>query len=888
MIRKIKYPLLAIIIVFLLSLSTLVGIYTDFLWFKALEYQDVFLKIISTKIILFFVVGLFFLGVIGLNIYIASYYSSMKKWASRITIAISSFIALLMGVFGASYWKTYLLYFNQTLFNLQDPILMKDVSFYIFSLPFYNALWSIVFITTIITLIIITLYYFQQFIFSLFNQEVDPHTNTYKEFNLFKEFKKIHREKLVHIAILGSIVFILLAIKNYLQRYSVMFSEAGIVVGAGYTDVHIFLPVIKIMMILAIIIAVIFYIWIFYFSKEPKLRKRHIILFLIGLYIVFAVVGEFIVPSVVQSLVVSPNEINLEAPYIDNNIKFTRIAYGLDDVDESFFNLNQTLSKEMLDQEKHTIDNVRILDYRPLTQTYKQTQEIRLYYDLADVDIDRYQINGDYTQVLLSARELDQNQIASNAQTWVNLHMVYTHGFGAVMSPVNEVTSEGLPYYLIKDIPPITDYETLKIDQPRIYYGEKFSNFVLTNTKTKEFDYPKGNTNEYIHYDGKGGIKLDSTLKKLGIAFRFRDVKLLLSSEITDESKIMFDRNIQKRINKITPFLMLDYDPYLVIKDGKLYWIQDAYTTSNRFPYSEKRGNINYIRNAVKVVVDAYNGDVTYYIADEDPILQTYAKIFPNLFKSFDEMPLKDHIRYPEDMFKIQSSIYADYHMNDTKVFYNKEDAWQIPYEIYGTSEQTVMEPFYMILKLPGETKEEFVLLRTYTPLKKDNMIAWFAARCDKENYGKLVLYKFPKDQLIYGPLQIEAKIDQDSEISQQLTLWSQQGSRVTRGNLLVIPIQNSLLYIEPLYLQAEKGQLPQLKRVIVSDGEKVVMETSLDKALSVILGKEVRSETKTPLGTTESASEVYDRILDAMQKGNWEEFGNSFEKLGRIIENMG
>jgi len=554
------------------------------------------------------------------------------------------------------------------------------------------------------------------------------------------------------------------------------------------------------------------------------------------------------------------------------------------------------LTSEMLDEAKETIDNIRILDWRPLTKTYKQTQEIRLYYDLAGIDIDRYTINGKYTQVMLAPRELDQRQITEKAKTWVNLHMVYTHGFGVVMSPVNQVTKQGLPHYFIKDIPPIytVDEEKLKISKPQVYYGEKDNGFVLVNTKTKEFDFPKGDTNEYINYDGKGGVVLNSFLKKLLMAIRFSDVKILLSSDISTESKIMFTRHIAQRISKLTPFIGLDKDPYLVIDKGRLLWIVDAYTFSGNFPYSEKYGQINYIRNSVKIVVDAYDGSVIYYVMNtKDPIIATYTKIFPNQFKQFEDMPesLKEHIRYPVDLFKIQAHIYSTYHMDDVKVFYNKEDAWQIPYEVYGVGQKVKVEPYYIIIKLPKEDKAEFVLMTSFSPMKKDNMIAWMAARSDGEYYGKLILYKFQKDKLIYGPLQIEAKIDQDSEISKQLTLWSQQGSRVTRGNLLVIPINDSILYIEPLYMQAETGQLPELKRVLVSDGIRVVMEENLAMALEVLFGKTkqviVEKEKKSGPKLVEEAQTYYDLIEDAMKQGDWAGIGDNLGKLGRVLDRL-
>lgn len=893
--KFIKSFFILIVIILILSISKIVGLYTDYLWFDSLGFSKIFTVSLTSKLLIFFFATLFFFIFAAINLWIASKLQK-SKLPFKVSVLVILFLAFFQGLAASSAWLIVLQYLNQVSFNLQDPILAKDASFYVFSLPFFLALWKYLFACILLTTLIVAFYYLQQFITSLFTSNVDPNTNTiYKSFNLKQGISKIKRSAMVHMTVLASLIFFLLALKHYLARFSVLYSEKGIVVGAGYTDVFVFLPVVKFLMIFAIIIAVLFYVWIFYFSKVPKLGKRHIIAFILVIYLLFVIVGEIVIPEIVQALKVSPNEINLEKPYIENNIRFTKIAYGLDEVEEKDFDLEQSLNSATLVRAKETIDNVRILDYRPLTQTYKQTQEIRLYYDLSGIDIDRYDINGKYTQVMLAPRELDQTQIAENAKTWVNLHMVYSHGFGVVMSPVNSVTKQGLPNYLVKDIPPsyTVKENNLRVDQPRIYYGEKDNDFVLVNTKTNEFDYPKGNINEYINYDGKGGVKLDSFMKKLLMAIRFADIKILLSSDVTSESKIMFLRNIQNRISKITPFLMLDNDSYLVISEGKLYWIQDAYTVTGNFPYSQKFGGINYMRNSVKVVVDAYNGDVTYYVVDmKDPLMMVYAKIFPKQFKKFEDMPagIKQHIRYPEDLFKVQSQIFSTYHMNDATVFYNKEDAWQIPHEVYGTGQQITVEPYYIIMKLPDEKKEEFVLMTTFTPIKKDNMIAWLAARSDKENYGKLLLYKFPKDKLIYGPLQIEARIDQDSEISQQLTLWGQQGSRVTRGNLLVIPIENSLLYIEPLYIQAETGQLPELKRVLVSDGDRIVMEIDLETALKELFGTTVRKNTKTTIEDKsqeelmKEASDYYDAILDAMDKGDWSAFGENFDRLGEIL----
>ena len=889
--------LLFVIVLLFISISGLTRLFTDYLWFNALGFEQIFLITLFSKIKLFVIAAAAFFLFAAINVGISSKIIEKKKFPFQSKLLIITILSVVIGMRVSSEWFKFLQFINQTSFNLVDPIFAKDISFYIFSLPFYQFILGFSMSMVILTIILVVLDYLISFV-SIKQILTNPkfHEGTIPPPSRSFDFKILFtkRKAIAHSGILISILFLLLAIKHYLSRFSIMYSEQGIVVGAGYSDVVAYLPMIKIMMFLAVIMAVWLLVWVFFISKQPKLRKRHIFVYALLVYLLFGFIGPTVIPGLVQTLKVSPNEINLEKPYIENNIKFTRIAYGLEDIEEKDFEVDGGLTSEILDEAKETIDNIRILDWRPLIKTYKQTQEIRLYYDLAGIDIDRYTIDGKYTQVMLAPRELDQRQITENAKTWVNLHMVYTHGFGVVMSPVNQVTKQGLPNYFIKDIPPIytVDEENLKISKPQVYYGEKDNNFVLVNTKTKEFDFPKGDTNEYISYDGKGGVVLDSFFKKVLMAIRFADIKILLSTDISKESKIMFTRHIAERISKITPFIGLDEDPYLVIDNGRLLWIVDAYTFSGNFPYSEKYGQINYIRNSVKIVVDAYDGSVIYYVMDtSDPIIITYAKIFPKQFKQFKDMPesIKEHIRYPADLFKIQSHIYSTYHMEDVKVFYNKEDAWQIPYEVYGVGQKVKVEPYYIIIKLPNEDKEEFVLMTSFTPIKKDNMVAWMAARSDGENYGKLILYKFQKDKLIYGPLQIEARIDQDSEISKQLTLWNQQGSRVTRGNLLVIPIQNSILYIEPLYIQAETGQLPELKRVLVSDGERVVMEENLAMALEALFGKskQVVVEKEKRLATVEEAQIYYDLIEDSMKQGDWVGIGDNLDKLGSVLKDL-
>ncbi|NOZ80737.1 MAG: UPF0182 family protein [DPANN group archaeon] len=906
MARKTTFWIYALIIVLIFA-SSLVGLLTDYWWFQALGFESIFLISLKAKIMVFLLAAIIFFIFALVNVWIAAkfHHDKTNRISVKSKVWIILGISVIVGWIASAQWFTILQYLNQVSFSLADPILHRDVSFYVFSLPFLLALWSYALAILVITSGIVILDYFQTFFRRTFKQpnpfNPGPEQPLPQMPNIRMYWKQIKRPAIVHITVLLSLSFLLFAAKHYLSQFSIMFSEKGIVVGAGYTDVVVFLPIIKILMIFALVITGLFYVWLFLFSRDPRLKKRHIIGIIVLTYLLFVVVGQTLVPALVQSFRVDPNELDLESPYIQNNINFTRIAYNLDDVEVHDYPAEGKITREMLGRAKKTIDNVRILDYRPLVQTYKQTQEIRLYYDLANIDIDRYTIKGNYTQVMLAARELNQQQLAANSKTWVNLHIIYTHGFGMVMSPVNRVTDQGLPSYFIKDIPPINliGEPSLDITQPRIYYGEQDNDYVLVQTKSKEFDYPQGSANKYVSYDGKGGVVLDSFFKKVLMAWRFKDIKILLSSDLTKESRIMFDRSVQERIGKITPFIVLDRDPYMVLYQGRMLWIQDGYTITGNFPYSQKIGRLNYIRNSVKVVMDAYDGSIVYYISDEkDPIIQTYARIFPGQFRSIREMPagLRKHVRYPEDLFAIQANMYSIYHMKDIKVFYNKEDAWQIPSEIYGTGQKVKMEPYYMIMKLPGETGEEFVLLTPFTPIQKDNMISWLAARSDGKEYGKLLLYRFPKDRLVYGPLQIEAKFDQDSDISQLLTLWSQQGSRVTRGNLIVLPIEDALLYVEPLYLQAEQGQLPQLKRVLVSDGDKVVMRKTLGDALESLFGsaseqntRSTRTESTAGKNETlvEQANRYYQNILDAMESGDWTAMGRGFDKLGNVLDQM-
>ena len=614
-----------------------------------------------------------------------------------------------------------------------------------------------------------------------------------------------------------------------------------------------------------------------------------------------------LIPGLFERFFVKPNELQLETPYIRQNIALTREAYNLGKIAVKPFPAEQDLTFQSLKDNSGTIDNIRLWDWQPLMDTYAQLQEIRTYYRFLDVDVDRYNLGDSYRQVTLAARELDPLLLTANAQTWVNLHLLFTHGNGAVMSPVTQKSAEGLPIFYLKDIPPVATGGP-PITEPRIYFGQGSPGYVIVKTGTPEFDYPKGKDNAYARYDGADGIPIGGIGWRALFAWQMDDLNILLSDYITSESRILLHRNIKDRVGTIAPFLQLDRDPYVVISAGRLYWMQDAYTTSAWFPYAKPEpdaGDLNYIRNSVKVVVDAYNGTVDFYVTDPaDPIVATYRRIFPALFKPFDAMPpdLQRHIRYPEDLFTIQALQYRAYHMDAPEVFYNREDLWQFPREPAAPDEmnaggETRMAPYYIMMRLPAEPQTEFFLMLPMTPSKRENMIAWLAARCDLPEYGKLIVYEFPKDKLVYGPFQIEALINQNTEISQQISLWNQMGSRVIRGTLLVVPIGNSILYVSPLYLRAQSGQLPELKRVIAAYGDRVVMEETLPEALAALFKESATvAGLPAPAGSSPSgpaderarqALADYDRALDRLKAGDWAGFGAELDALRPLLEEL-
>ncbi len=891
-----------LIIVILMLFSRFIGYYGDWLWFRSLGYGSVFTTILWTKIVLFILFFLVFAAFAWLNIAIArkrgSYTRSLKvpfadrpvrtsdiifsdRFAKYTWAAIILFLSFIMGSQASGTWETFLKFLHASKFGIADPIFSKDAGFYVFRLPLYNFLqgWYL-FSVVVISLAVLTSYFM--------DQAVGVQGNRFF----------LNQKARSHLAVLGGLIFLGIALVYRLNLYSLMYSTSGVAYGASYVDVHAQIPAYWAVMVTALIVAILFFL-------VPFTSKWKFVLYSIGLFFAVLIGFSWIYPSLIEQYVVKPNQLTMETPYILNNIKFTRLGFGLNKVEEKHFPVGPPMTYADLEANDSTIHNIRLWDTRPLLDTYRQLQEIRLYYNFKNVQVDRYHLDGKYTEVAVAARELPVSQLPARARTWINLHLKYTHGYGVVMSPVNEITKNGMPNLIVKNIPPTSG--ALKITRPQIYYGEQTSQYVLVNTKTKEFDYPKGNEDVYTHYHGTGGVRLSSLFRRLVYAWKFSDINILLTGYVTSKSRIMFHRDITDCERTIAPFLKYDSDPYLVVgNDGRLYWINDAYTTSAMFPYSqpfyggEKFYGINYIRNSVKVVIDAYNGSVTYYVIDpSDPLIRTYEKIFPGLFKPISEMPdfLRRHIRYPMDLFQVQAEMFRTFHMTNPEVFYNQEDLWSIPKEVYNQQEQPML-PYYIIMRLPDTKSEEFILMIPFTPSHKNNMVSWLCARCDGDNYGQLVEYSLSKEKLIYGPLQIDARINQKPDISSELTLWNQMGSSVIRGNLLVIPIEHSFLYVEPVYLQSEQSKMPQLKRVIVALQDNLQMRDNLDDALRAVFSSDSISSVQTqkaisgiptgPLsGMAQDALNHYNRALEYMKSGDWANYGQELNKLRDILQRM-
>jgi uncharacterized membrane protein (UPF0182 family) len=890
--KNIASLLFAFVAVLLLLAAGSAGFnfYIDWLFFEETKFISVFKTILSTKVTSALLFGAAFLVFYLLNIYLANRPKfplrnlhlfgdtvypvktfSLEKPVKAITLVGGFFIAVLIALYGAAKWEEILLYMNRLDVGMKDPVFNRDVGFYFFTLPLIETVKHFSLLTVLITATVTMVGYLLR----------GGITISEKNISFYPEVKK-------HIGIFGLFLFCILALHFYIEAYGLLFSQHGFIFGPGYADIKARLFTLQLLSVLSLITGIVFltatikgtFKWIMYPAAVTA--------------IVYAG-GMIVYAPLLQKFKVAPNELELEKPYIKENIRFTRFGYDLNRIEEKSFDVEYDLDANDISGNDATIKNIRLWDNNPLLRTYSQLQQIRTYYKFVDVDNDRYTINGEYQQVMLSPRELSYSDLPS--KSWINERLVFTHGNGLAMGPVSRITDEGLPEFIIKDIPPSSAVD-LNVTRPEIYYGEIPNDYVIVKTKAQEFDYPTATENVYSAYEGEGGINISSLLRRTLFSVKFNTAKIFLSSDISPESRIMLYRNINERISKVAPFILYDPDPYMVVSgDGKLFWMIDCYTVSHNLPYSMPfNRDINYIRNSVKAVIDAYNGDISFYISDpEDVLIKVYSRAFPDLFKSLSEMPedLRKHIRYPQGILEVQARMFASYHMTDPKVFYNKEDLWEIP-----SYSDKPMAPYNTIMKLPGEDREEYILLLPYTPSKRDNLAAWLAARCDMPHYGNLIAYVFPRDRLVFGPRQINARIDQDAYISQQITLWGQVGSQVIRGSLLVIPIENSLLYVQPLYLSAsDRVGLPELRRVIVAYKNDVVMEENLELALQSLFyaGKKipVRVESVTeeiqtdPEDLAQAAMNVYEKALKMQREGDWAGYGEQVEELGRILKKM-
>ncbi len=898
----------AIIVAVLILLALASDFLVDWTWFSSIGFLEVFWRITGAKIALFAAVFVATAIVVWVNGAFAARVTSPRQYLRPVSMpwdglrndqlpavierflrhlpwrplvkAISSIVAILVALGWMSSWNLVLNFLFQAPYGRSDPLFGNDISFYLFSLPALVALKDWMVLVLVLSALLAAVIYWSG-----------------GEIAFDARRRYVSAPAFAHGSILLGLFFAVEAWAFFLSRYMLLYGDNGVVVGAGYTDVHVTLPILTGLAALCVVAA---------FASFANVRLRTVRIPLASAALIFGTsfLLSPIAAALFQRVFVKPNELQLEQPYIGRNIALTREAYNLGHVVVKPFTEDQSLTYQSLQDNRATIDNIRLWDWQPLLDTYAQLQEIRTYYKFHDADIDRYTLGGSDQQVMLSARELESSLLPANAQTWVNLHVLFTHGNGVVMSPVTRTTPEGLPIFYLQDIPPVATGGPA-VSEPRIYFGEGDAPYVIVKGSTPEFDYPRGSDNVYRAYDGADGVPIGGLARRTLFAWYFGDLNILLSQYVTAESRIIIRRNIQERVGAIAPFLTLDHDPYVVVSGGRLYWIQDAYTTSSWFPYAQplEGESADYIRNSVKIVIDAYNGSVDFYVSDPaDPLIATYRRIFPALFKPLGAMPadLQKHTRYPEDLFLVQAQIYRTYHMDAPEVFYNREDLWAFPRQPNGTDDADTadnkMAPYYINMRLPGEKHTEFVLMLPMVPSQRENMIAWLAARCDAPDYGKLIVYEFPKEKLVYGPYQIEALINQNTEVSQQLTLWNQSGSRVIRGNLLVVPIENSILYVTPLYLRAQSGQLPELKRVIAIYGGRVVMEETLGGALAALFKAPPPAEVSAsavgpgpvlqngaagmPADRAREALAHYDRAMAKLKAGDWSGFGAELDAL--------
>ncbi|MEJ8777273.1 UPF0182 family membrane protein [Pseudogracilibacillus sp. ICA-222130] len=908
-IKKIKTPLIWLAIIFVLFIVVTIGfqLFTDYIWIDSIGFSQVFMTILSSKVLLA-VAGFILFFILSFLTFYFIRFSFLRQFTP---VQLPSFIAkgkmaysliiiasAIVGVIGSVIvkgvgWEKALKFLYFVPFNEVDPYFGKDVSFYMFQLPFIEFI-----LYTLVNL----------FFFFLIVQIA-----AYSVFYMYR----VSRSAQIHLATTFGVLGLLLAGIHYLGRYNTLLTDQvnifqkSVVHGLSFTDKFVNIPKAYVLAAVAIIAAIWMMVVLFKGKIMSAIRP-------ILMYVIFIVLGQ-LASFGVQNFMVSPNEFSREEPFLEHNLQLTRAAYGLDDIEQKESPGDATLTEEMVERNDLTLHNVRLNDSRPLLDIYNQLQTFRTYYQFNDMDIDRYEVDGEYEQVFIGARELSTNDLPDQAKTWVNKNLRYTHGYGVSMSHVNKVTGQGQPEYMLRNIPV---EGSLEVTQPQIYFGEEDYPSVITNSKVDEFDYPTGDENATNRYEADLGIPLKG-INKVLFAIKEGSFRTLFSDQLTKESQLLKHRNIIDRVNEIAPFFTYDDDPYIIVReDGSLAWIIDGYVRSDGYPYSEAYdGKENYIRNSVKAVVDAYSGEVNFYMVDEeDPLVQTYAKMFPDLFTEEIPEDVHAHFRYPVDLFKIQAKMYGTYHMSNLEVFYNREDYWEFPTEKYF-NEDIEMDPYYITMKMAEEDKEEFILMMPYTPKKRQNMIAWMGVRNDGENYGDMFVYRFPKQKNVYGPQQIENRINQDSYISQQLNLWSQGGSKVIRGNLLVIPIEDTVLYVEPVYIESSnETSLPEVKQVIMAYEDHIVMEETFDKAVEKILklvesGVKPEDVPEEPLdedveeGSDESNEEqdgseevppimnadetlqeistLFDDYQKAMQDGNWAEAGEIMEQIEARLQTV-
>lgn len=897
---------IAAAIALIVALPNLARLWVDYAWFEALGQPDVLLVPLWTKIGLGVATGALTLLVLGGNAWLATRLSQgglrpqsimvgegqrpiefdLPKAVARLSAPVVVLLSVMIGMAGAGRWQEWLLYRNGRSFGELDPVFSRDVGFYVFALPFLDHVFSVLVWVSLLALVTSALVHAGRGGIS------------------FLPRPKATRAARTHLSAIGAALFLVLAYGAWLSGAHLVISQDGLVAGAGYTDVHARLPAIQAHMAVAIFGAVLLVV--------SATRKRLIFVYgALGLYALVGLLGRVAYPATIQTWEVEPNELERERPYLASEIAATRSAFALDRLTDRELSGDLQLSFSEVEDNHATIDNVRLWDHRPLLDTFGQIQEIRTYYDFVSVDNDRYMIDGDLRQTMLSPRELSSSSLPN--RTWINEHLTFTHGYGITLGPVNEADDEGLPRLFVQDIPPVSTLgDELDVTRPQIYFGELSEQYVFVGSSNAEFDHPSAQENVYADYEGPAGIPLGSLLFRAALAIHTGDMKVLLSDDLDSESRVLLYRQITERVSRLAPFLSFDRDPYLVVRDdGTLAWIVDGYTTTSRYPYSRVApgSHISYIRNSVKVVVDAYDGTTRFFVSDpDDPILATWSAIFEDLFEPLDSMPddLRAHLRYPIDIFSLQARMLATFHMDEPALLYNREDQWEVPVLSHGGSSSRAMEPYYTVMRLPGETDAEFILMLPFTPARKDNLAAWMVARSDGDHLGELVVYRFPNDRLVYGPQQVLNRINQDADISQQLSLWDQRGSQADFGTLLVIPIEESLIYVLPLYLRSEGGRIPQLKRVIAVYENRIAMAQTLEGAIAEIFEQPPPEATpdEAPLAAVVSgdapppppdddssprqiALQHFERAVAAQRRGDWAAYGEELHALEAALRGM-